>query len=129
MDFLAQILSNLLMYGVAKTELGGIPAWRLSYIIAGCLCSACGIFSYCSTPSTPLEAWFLSEAEKIVITKRMEGNREGGDKTGFSISQLKETLLDMKAWLCLAFGVLYAFNGPVDTVSAHQLRYILISRG
>lgn len=126
MDFLAQVLSNLLMYGVAKAEPGGMAPWRVSYTITGCLCLGGGIFSYYSTPSTPQEAWFLSTAEKNSIMRRMEENREGGDKTGFSIGQLKETVLDAKAWICLLFGVLYAFNGPVDTVRTHGYCHILM---
>lgn len=49
----------------------------------------------------------------------MARDREGGDKTEFSLRQLRETLLDPKAWFVFAFGVLVTMQSPVLTVSQH----------
>ncbi|KNG90374.1 putative pantothenate transporter [Aspergillus nomiae NRRL 13137] len=56
--------------------------------------------------------------EKEVLRQRMAHDHEGGDKTSFSISQLKETLIDPKAWLVFWFGVLVTMQSPVLTFAS-----------
>jgi hypothetical protein len=46
---------------------------------------------------------------------------EGGDKTNFSIAQMKETLLDPKVFSIFCFGVLVTIQSPVLTISGSGL--------
>lgn len=69
-------------------------------------------------PNGPKDAWFLTAREKETLSLRMARDREGGDKTAFSMRQLKESLLDIKVWFVFAFGVLVTMQSPVLTVSS-----------
>lgn len=43
--------------------------------------------------------------------------KDGGDQTDFSVAQVKESVLDFRAWLVFAFGILVTMQSPVLTVS------------
>lgn len=118
MNALAQIFGSLLMYGVGKNHGLSLEPWRVLFIICGALTAACGVLFLFIMPSGPKDAWFLNAREKEVLTIRMTESHEGGDKTNFSLAQLREALLDPKAWLIFWFGVLVTMQSPVLTVSA-----------
>jgi hypothetical protein len=61
------------------------------------------IFSF-ALPSGPETAWFFTPREREVATLRLTRDH-GGDKTEFSMRQLKEALTDVKSWLAFSFGV------------------------
>lgn len=117
MNGLAQVIGSLLMYGVGKNSHISLAPWRVLFIICGAMTAACGVVFFFIMPNTPDQAWFLTAREKEVLIARMALDREGGDKTNFSIPQMKEALLDPKAWLVFAFGVLVTMNSPVLTVN------------
>lgn len=52
---------------------------------------------------------------------RMALDRDGGDQTDFSIAQVKEALMDTRAWLVFVFGVLVTMQSPVLTVGTLSL--------
>lgn len=95
-----------------------IALQRVMFIICGALTAVAGLLFFFLMPSGPKDAWFLTSREKRVLELRMAMSHEGGDKTNFSIGQLKEAMLDPKAWLIFWFGVLVTMNSPVLTVCA-----------
>lgn len=117
MNAMAQIVGSLLMYGIDKNTSLTLAPWRIMFIICGALTAASGVLFFFVMPSGPKDAWFLNAREKEVLALRMSHSHEGGDKTNFSTAQLKETLLDPKAWLIFSFGVLVTMQSPVLTVS------------
>lgn len=54
---------------------------------------------------------------------RMALDRDGGDQTDFSIAQVKESVMDFRAWLVFAFGILVTMQSPVLTVGFLFLLY------
>lgn len=117
MNGLAQVIGSLLMYGIGKNPTLSLAPWRVLFLICGSLTSLCGILFYILIPSVPEKAWFLNQREKEVLMLRMAEDHEGGDKTHFSIDQLREALTDAKAWLVFWFGVLVTMQSPVLTVT------------
>lgn len=118
MNGLAQVVGCLLMYGIAKNTSLALQPWRTLFLICGALTSAAGVLFYILMPNGPKDAWFLTAREKQVLSLRMVKDREGGDKTSFSLRQLKEALLDPKSWFVFWFGVLVTMQSPVLTVSS-----------
>ncbi|KAL1982001.1 hypothetical protein VTN96DRAFT_1825 [Rasamsonia emersonii] len=118
MNGIAQVIGSLLMYGIGKNTALSLQPWRVLFVICGALTVACGIVFYFIMPSGPEDAWFLTEREKQVLIERMAADREGGDKTNFSLSQLKEALTDAKAWFAFAFGVLVTMQSSVLTFAS-----------
>ncbi|CAM1501341.1 Fc.00g105030.m01.CDS01 [Cosmosporella sp. VM-42] len=115
MNGIAQTIGCLLMYGIGKNTALDLAPWRTLFVISGSITAAAGVGFFVLMPSGPKDAWFLSPREKEVLSLRMAKDREGGDKTSFSISQLKETMLDPKAWCAFMFGVLVTMQSPVLT--------------
>lgn len=116
MNGIAQVVGCLLMYGIGKNEALSLAPWRTIFIICGAITSAAGVAFYLLMPNGPNDAWFLNAREKEVLSMRMAKDREGGDKTSFSMRQLREAMLDSKAWFVFAFGVLVTMQSPVLTV-------------
>lgn len=120
MNAIAQIVGSLLMYGIGKNSNFSLEPWRVMFLICGALTMACGVLFYFLMPGGPKDAWFLNAREKEILTLRMAKSNEGGDKTSFSISQLKEALTDPKVFLIFWFGVLVTMQSPVLTVSSRK---------
>ncbi|KAE8378636.1 major facilitator superfamily domain-containing protein [Aspergillus bertholletiae] len=118
MNGLAQVIGCLLMYGIGKNTSLSIAPWRVLFLICGAMTLAAGVCFLLLMPNGPEDAWFLNAREKEVLRQRMAQDHEGGDKTSFSIPQLKETLLDPKAWLVFWFGVLVTMQSPVLTFAS-----------
>lgn len=128
MNGVAQVVGCLLMYGIGKNMSLSLAPWRVLFLICGALTSAAGVVFFILMPNGPKDAWFLDARQKEVLSLRMVQDREGGDKTNFSVAQLREALSDPKSWFVFAFGVLVTMQSPVLTVNT-CLRTHLKCRG
>ncbi|KAG9250219.1 major facilitator superfamily transporter [Emericellopsis atlantica] len=124
MNGVAQVLGCLLMYGIGKNTALGLAPWRVLFLVCGALTAASGVAFFLLMPGGPRDAWFLSPREKEVLSARMAQDREGGDKTSFSLDQLRETMLDPKAWMVFWFGVLVTMQSPVLTFASLMINAI-----
>ncbi|KAL4881242.1 major facilitator superfamily domain-containing protein [Aspergillus karnatakaensis] len=115
MNGIAQTLGCLIMYGIGKNDSLDLAPWRTLFLICGAITIASGVGFFTLMPNGPQDAWFLTPREKQVLSLRMQKDREGGDKTSFSMQQLRETMLDPKAWCVFWFGVLVTMQSPVLT--------------
>ncbi|CAJ0554828.1 Ff.00g133410.m01.CDS01 [Fusarium sp. VM40] len=118
MNGLAQVIGCLLMYGIGVNKSLGLAPWRTLFLVCGALTAFAGVLFFFFMPSSPKNAWFLTERQKQVLSMRMAKDREGGDKTSFSIAQLKEALFDIKTWFVFWFGVLVTMQSPVLTFAS-----------
>ena len=118
MNAVAQVIGSLLMYGIGRNHSLRLEPWRTLFIICGSLTAACGVLFLFARPTGPKDTWFLNAPEKEVLALRIAQDHEGGDKTNFSWPQLKETILDPKAWLIFSFGVLVTMQSPVLTFAS-----------
>jgi hypothetical protein len=125
MNGLAQVIGCLLMYGIGKNTSLSLDPWRTLFIVCGAMTAASGVAFFFLMPNGPNDAWFLNAREKEVLSMRMARDREGGDKTSFSVRQLREALLDIKTWFVFAFGVLVTMQSPVLTVRSLNFSQLL----
>jgi hypothetical protein len=112
------------MYGIGKNGSLSLAPWRVLFIICGAVTVAAGIAFFLLMPNGPKDAWFLNAREKEVLSLRLAQDREGGDKTSFSLTQLKEAMLDPKAWMVFWFGVLVTMQAPVLTFASLVIKSI-----
>ncbi|CAO2654488.1 Nn.00g112210.m01.CDS01 [Neocucurbitaria sp. VM-36] len=124
MNGIAQVFGCLLMYGIGKNASLPLSPWRTLFIVCGALTSASGVVFFWLMPNGPRDAWFLNAQEKEVLSLRMAKDREGGDKTSFSVRQLREALMDVKTWFAFAFGVLVCMQSPVLTFASLVIKNI-----
>jgi len=113
------------MYGIGEHNSTSLAPWRLMFIVCGILTSACGVAFFFIMPAGPETAWFLTPEERIVASRRLASQHDGGDKTNFSVEQLKEAVLDFKSYAAFAFGVLVTVPSPILTVSGSVNFYTL----
>lgn len=117
MNGLAQVVGCLLMYGIGKNGTLALAPWRVLFLVCGALTSILGVAFFVLMPSGPETAWFLTAREREVLVARLALDHEGGDKTSFSVKQLKEAMWDVRSWFSFVFGVLVCMQSPVLTVS------------
>ncbi|KAE9966346.1 hypothetical protein EG327_011859 [Venturia inaequalis] len=118
MNALAQITGSLLMYAIGLHPTPLLAPWRLLFLLCGLLTSASGILFYYLMPSGPSSAWFLSAREKEILVLRMAAANEGGDRTSFSVAQVREAMGDGKVFLVFWWGVLVTLQSPVLTFAS-----------
>lgn len=124
MNGLAQVIGCSLMYGIGKNNSLPIAPWRVLFIICGAITSTAGVAFFFFMPNGPKDAWFLNAREREVLSLRMAQDRDGGDKASFSVAQLKETIMDPKAWVVFWFGVLVCMQSPVLTFASLVIKSI-----
>jgi hypothetical protein len=87
------------------------------FLVCGIFTSLCGVAFYFIMPDGPDTAWFLTAEEKVAARLRLREDHDGGDKTSFSMEQLKEAAFDFKTYAAFSFGILVTAPAPVLTVS------------
>lgn len=105
------------MYGIGSSSRLAIAPWRILFLACGAFTILIGAGFLFITPNGPRTAWFLNEREKQIAVIRLARESEGGDRSNFSMSQLKEGLTDVKTYLVFSFGVLILLPAPVIVVS------------
>lgn len=115
---LAQIVGGLMMYGIGERGDLAIAPWRVMFLVAGGITVAAGIIFFCAMPAGPATAWFFTAEEKVIAARRMASQHDGGDKTTFSMAQLKEAALDSQSFFALMFGILVTMCSPVLTFAS-----------
>ena len=76
-----------------------IAGWQIMFIVLGAVTVSIGIVAFLVLPNSPIEARFLSEAEKLALLKHVSVNRTGMENKNIKLWQLLEGLLDPQLWL------------------------------
>lgn len=96
---IGQIIGGLVSYIFQQVNHQAIAGWQLMFIVLGAVTIILGIATFLVLPNTPVEARFLSEAEKMALLKHVSVNRTGIENKNFRFWQLLEGLLDPQLWL------------------------------
>ncbi|KDQ26569.1 hypothetical protein PLEOSDRAFT_1042794 [Pleurotus ostreatus PC15] len=106
---------GLLAAAISNMEgIGGKPAWAWIFILEGLATVVAGIVSFWIIQDFPDTAKFLSEAERTVVVRRLQGDDQfsaAGEKLRWKY--IWQSLLDWKTWVsseCFADMPLYAFS-------------------
>lgn len=116
MNGFSQITNALIMYGLGRAHLVVDP-WRALFFIAGGLTILSGVLFYFLFPQDTTTAWFLTERERDIATRRLAIDRGTRDHTTFSKQQFKEAFQSPITWLyiCMALGI--TLTTPIIKVS------------
>lgn len=103
---LGNILGGSISYGLAvHAESYTIEAWKLVFIITGCLTIFLSFVIFIHLPDSPSLAWFLSEEEKYLVVERIRKNQQGFGNKHFKKHQFIEAMKDYKTWLLFFFAI------------------------
>jgi MFS family permease len=92
------IIGGALNYGFAQIQGGGLRSWQYIYLLAGVLTVLFGVFCFLM-PNSPVTAWFLTEEERFAAVERLRFSQTGVRCTKIKMSQVRESLLDVKTYL------------------------------
>lgn len=92
------IIGGALNYGFAQIKGGSLHSWQYIYLLAGALTVLFGLFCF-AMPNSPVSAWFLTDEEKFMAVERLRFSQTGVRCTKVKMSQVKESLLDVKIYL------------------------------
>ncbi|KAL7667327.1 Major facilitator superfamily (MFS) profile domain-containing protein [[Candida] zeylanoides] len=103
---LGSILGSAIGYGLV-THITSYPihAWKLVFVITGCMTIGLGFVVIAHVPDSPLKAWFLTPQERRLVVERIRGNQQGFGNKHFKKSQFIEAFTDYKTWLFVLFGL------------------------
>lgn len=111
----AVILSILVNYGFGKIE-GSLAPWKIMFLFAGAVTVAWGLLIPFILPADPISARGLTARERYIAVARIRSNNAGVRNTHIKPEQVKETLTDLKFWLCFFFTVFCLIsNGPTSS--------------
>lgn len=87
-------------------DIYSIEAWKLNFIITGCITIVLGILIFFHLPNKPTDAWFLTDHEKRLVVERIRVNQQGFGNKQFKGYQFREALMDPKTWIYFFIGIL-----------------------
>ena len=83
-----------------------IAGWQIMFVVLGAVTISIGVVAFLVLPNSPIEARFLSEAEKLALLKHVSVNRTGMENKNIKLWQLLEGLLDPQLWLMTILTIL-----------------------
>ncbi|CAI5758690.1 unnamed protein product [Candida verbasci] len=100
------ILGSAIAYGLLKNDGSySLPAWKLVFVVTGCLTIFLGFLILAHVPDQPTKAWFLTEQEKVLVVERIRSNQQGFGNPHFKKKQFIEAILDHRTWLFFLFAL------------------------
>ena len=75
-----------------------LSGWRLMFLIIGLFTVLLGIAIFFYVPDTPMQAWFLTDDEKVNLLEHVKANQTGIVTPQFQRYHIKEGLLDFQLW-------------------------------
>lgn len=92
------IIGGALNYAFGQITTGALRPWQYIYIFAGVLTFLFGIWC-CILPNSPVSAWFLTPAERVVAVERLRRGQTGVRCQTIKMSQIVEAFTDVKVYL------------------------------
>lgn len=101
-----QIIGGLVSFLLQQVKHQAIAGWQIMFIALGAITIILGIVTFLVLPDTPVDARFLSDAEKLALLKHVSVNRTGIENKNIKLGQLLEALLDPQLWLLTILTIL-----------------------
>lgn len=111
-----QIIGGLVSYIFQHVKHQAIAGWQIMFIVLGAVTTSVGIVTFLVLPNSPIEARFLSEAEKLALLKHVSVNRTGMENKNIKLWQLLEGLLDPQLWLMTILTILVWRPEPLGSM-------------
>ncbi|CAK9436365.1 uncharacterized protein LODBEIA_P09230 [Lodderomyces beijingensis] len=100
------IVGSAISWGLYKNaESYSLPAWKLVFVVTGCMTVFLGFLVMAHIPDNPTGAWFLTKEEKVLVVERIRSNQQGFGNPRFKKSQFIEALQDVRTWLFFLFAI------------------------
>lgn len=116
--FLSSVINGFLSW-LAGNFGNAISKWKYIYIMVGSISFTWGIVMFFFLPDTPMNAKFLSDREKYIITRRVMTNNTGMETNKWKWYQAREALTDVKMYIIFFFNIgINILNGGLSVFTA-----------
>lgn len=102
--FASSVINGFLSWVVGYFN-DSIPKWKYLFILIGCVSFTWSLLMLYFLPDSPMNARFLTDKQKYIITKRVLENSTGVQTNKFKPYQAKEGALDIKAYIIFLFNI------------------------
>ncbi|QLG71667.1 hypothetical protein HG535_0C00130 [Zygotorulaspora mrakii] len=93
-------------YGLfIRADVYSIPAWKIVFIVNGCITVFVGFLMLFILPDAPQKAWFLSKREKLLLILRIKGNQQGFGNHHIKKHQIWEAFRDLRTWIYFFYAI------------------------
>ena len=106
---LGQIIGGVLSYAFQHVKHPTFSGWRIMFLVLGFVTVTIGFITIFLLPDTPMEAYFLTEAEKVVLLTHVAVNQTGISNKKFKPRQILEVVLDAQLWLMTLLTILVRY--------------------
>lgn len=96
-----QIVGAFISYGFQHVQDKDLKAWQIMFLVLGLFSAAVGLGSMFLLPNTPMDAWFLTQEEKVHLLQHISANQTGIRNSTFRRYQVKECFKDPQVWLIM----------------------------
>ncbi|KAK4610217.1 hypothetical protein CLAFUW4_13672 [Fulvia fulva] len=117
----AMILGGLISYGFQHLTTTAIEGWRVMYIVLGGISIIIGIITFILLPDSPMQAWFLSDAEKSAVLKHVAINGTGVSNRSFSSHHIISVLRDPQLYFLTAGVIAVGISAGIVTLYSTTL--------
>ena len=100
-------------YGIAKGNLHhkySITGWKVVFLVFGCITILFGVLVLIFVPDNQLNAWWLSENDRVLAVQRVRVNQQGIGNRKFKWHQFREAMTDPITWAIAFYAI--AANVP-----------------
>ncbi|KAL8946603.1 MAG: hypothetical protein Q9222_007023 [Ikaeria aurantiellina] len=120
---LGQIIGGIVSYAFQQVQHPAFSGWKIMFIVLGLITVLIGFVTFFFLPDTPMQARFLSKADKVMLLKHVAVNQTGIRNKHYKLSQALEVLRDMQLWLMVLLTILISISsGVITTYSATLIR-------
>lgn len=113
---IGQILGGLISWAFQHVSDGAsLESWRIMFVVLGCVTLCVSTSIWFLVPDTPMQAWFLSDEEKVALLEHVKVNQTGIENRHFIPSQIKEAVFDPQMWGLALIMLLQGTGGGVIT--------------
>lgn len=91
-------VGGLLAFAFYHIQDAAMTAWRIMFLVLGCVTVLWGAFVVYWLPASPMTAKGFTEDERIKCVERVRSNQTGVQNKKFKWDQVKEALLDPLPW-------------------------------
>ncbi|KAL9036728.1 MAG: hypothetical protein Q9214_006008 [Letrouitia sp. 1 TL-2023] len=118
-----QIIGGIVSYAFQQVKHPSFSGWKIMFVVLGLVTIIIGVITILILPDSPMQARFLSEAEKVALLKHVSVNQTGISQKKYKPQQALEILLDIQLWLMTLVTILISISsGVVTTYSATLIR-------
>lgn len=91
------LVGSLLLYAIGHVQ-GALAPWKYQFMVIGCVTCVWAIVIFFLLPDSPINAYFLSERQRVVAVERLRADQVGIENKTVKRDQIIETLTDIKTY-------------------------------